>query len=152
MDTEMNLAIQKRCDTDMSEALRASREERGFLMQAGMAYCEARQFQEARDVFHGLAALDPKEPLAEIGLGSVCFGEGRFGEATAHYRAALKLSPSNAYAFALLGEAQVFQENYVAARTSLRRAQQLDGNGRYGTLANNLLKLVDCLQEQESSH
>lgn len=148
----MTLAIQNQRDLKSSEAMGASREERAFLLQAGTVYCEARRFDEARDVFLGLAALDPKEPLAEIGLGSVCFGEGRFSEAAAHYRSALKLSPSNAYAFALLGEAQIFQRNFAAAHISLRRAQQLDRNGCYGALAGNLLKLVDCLKEQESTH
>jgi len=110
-------------------------------MQAGAT------FQHARDILYKLRARCPNEPYAEIGLGSICFSEGRIEAAIDHYREALKLSPCNAYAYALLGESQMFQGEYSAARVSLRRACDIDPKGPYGRLADRLLTLMQFLPQ-----
>jgi len=115
-----------------------------------MAYRDSHRFQEARDTFLTIRALRPREPNTEIGLGSTCFSEGRFEDAIRHYREALRLSPCNAYAYALLGESQIFHGECSAARVSLRRAREIDRTGPYGRLAQNLLHFLDSLPAAES--
>lgn len=119
------------------------------LVKAGMAHRDSYRFEEARDTFLTIRALCPKEPNAEIGLGSVCFSEGRFEAAIVHYREALKLNPCNAYAYALLGESQIFQGEGSAARVSLRRAREIDPKGPYGQLAQHLLRFSESLPTHE---
>jgi Flp pilus assembly protein TadD len=121
-------------------------------MEAGMHYRETRQFEAARRIFEQIQFLDPDEPLAEIGLGSVCFSEGQFAAAAVHYRRALYLSPRNAYAYALLGESQIFQSEFAGARVSLRRAVEIDPRGSYGQLANGLLRFMQFLPGYEASN
>ncbi len=114
-----------------------------------MAHRDSYRFQEARDTFLTIRTLCPEEPNAEIGLGSVCFSEGRFEAAIVHYHQALKLSPCNAYAYALLGESQIFQDDCSAARVSLRRAREIDPKGPYGQLAQHLLRFLESLPADE---
>ncbi len=85
-----------------------SKEELASLVKAGMIHRDSHRFKEARDIFLSVRALCPTEPHGEIGLGSTCFAEGRFEAAIGHYRQALKLNPCDAYAYALLGESQIF--------------------------------------------
>lgn len=120
------------------------------LIKAGMIHCASLRFKEARDAFLQVRALCPGEPHGDIGLGSTCFAEGRFEAAMGHYRQALKLNPCNAYAFALLGESQIFHGDRSAARLSLRRACEIDPKGSYGRLAQRLLGLLECLPTHES--
>ena len=126
-----------------------SKENLASLMKAGVTHRDSHRFEEARDIFLNIRALCPKEPNAEIGLGSICFSEGRFEAAIGHYRQALKLSPCNAYAYALLGESQIFRGECSAARVSLRRAREIDPKGPYGQLAQHLLGLLEFLPADE---
>ena len=120
------------------------------LLKVGMAYRDSHRFNEARDTFLTIRALRSGEPNAEIGLGSTCFSEGRYEDAIRHYREALRLNPCNAYAYALLGESQIFHAQSSAARVSLRRAREIDRSGPYGRLAQQLLHLLDSLPAAES--
>ena len=126
-----------------------SKEDIAGLMKAAMIHRDSQRFEEARDLFSSVRALCPAEPGAEIGLGSTCFAEGRFDAAIGHYRQALRLSPCNAYAYALLGESQIFKGEYRAARVSLQRACELDPKGPYGRLAQQLLALSKLLLAHE---
>lgn len=128
-----------------SERQPLSREDLASLMKAGMAHRDSNRFQEARDIFLKVRALCPTEPHGELGLGSTCFSEGRLEDAICHYRQALKLSPCNAYAYALLGESQIFRGECSAACMSLRRACEIDPKGPYGRLAQQLLLFLESL-------
>ena len=126
-----------------------SKEDLASLLKTGITYRDNYRFEEARDIFSAIRSFYPSEPNAEIGLGSICFSEGRFEAAAGHYREALKLNPCNAYAYALLGESQVFLGEDSAARISLGRACQIDPKGPYGRLAQNLLRLLEFLPKRE---
>lgn len=119
------------------------------LVKAGMVHGAAKHFAQAREIFTRVRVLWPAQPHGELGLGSVCFSEGQFEAAIGHYRAALKLSPCNAYAYALLGESQIFQLEHSAARVSLRRACEIDPNGPYGRLARHLLLFLQSVPAHE---
>jgi Flp pilus assembly protein TadD len=136
---------------DYKRVKQATKKDLGNLVEAGLACCTARRFPEARTLFLRVKELDPAQPLGEIGLGSVCFSEGDFATAIGHYRSALKLNPRSAYAYALLGESQIFQLEHANARVSLRRASEMDPRGPYGQLAQDLLRFLESLAMCDSS-
>ena len=117
----------------------ASPEEIALLMEAGFIYRYSKRFQEAREVFLGVRALRPRNEVPEIALGTVSFEEGDFGNAIRHYTRAIEINPRSAYAYAHLGEAQLFRKDQESARISLNRALELDPNGEFGNLARTLL-------------
>ena len=118
-------------------------EELTFLVEAGIIYRDAKNFQAARDVFNGIRALYPRHDFPEILLGTVEFQQGEFDAAELHYRKALELNPRSAYAYAHLGEACLFRKDKDSARTHLKTALTLDPLGDYGKLARRLMELAD---------
>ena len=120
-----------------------SGEELAFLLEAGIIYREAKNFQAARDVFTGVRNLVPRHELPEILLGTVDFQEGNFDGAEVHYRKALELNPRSAYAYAHLGEAFLFRKDKDTARTHLKTAISLDPLGEFGKLARRLMEMAD---------
>lgn len=113
------------------------------MVEAGIIYRDARNFQAARDVFTGVKALLPGHDLPEIMLGTVEFHQGNFEAAESHYRKALELNPRSAFAYAQLGEAALFRKDKETARAHLKTALTLDPLGEFGTLARRLLEMVD---------
>ncbi len=120
-----------------------SHEEIAFLLEAGIIYRDAKNFQAARDVFTGVKALVPNHELPEIFLGTVDFQEGNFDTAEAHYRKALELNPRSAFAYAHLGEACLFRKDKEGARTHLKSALNLDPLGEFGKMARRLMEMTD---------
>ena len=121
----------------------ANRDEIAILLEAGIILREARRFPEAREVFAGVRALQPANEVAEIGLGTVAFHEGKHEEARRHYRKALEINPKSAYALAHLGETEIFARNKDAAREHLKKALELDPRGSFGKMARSLLTIAD---------
>lgn len=120
-----------------------SQEEMAFLLEAGIIYRDARNFQAARDVFTGAKMLAPQHELPEILLGTVDLQEGNFEAAETHYRKALELNPRSAFAYAHLGEASLFRKDKEKARTHLKSAISLDPLGESGKMARTLMELTD---------
>lgn len=119
-----------------------SHEEAAFLVEAGIIYRDAKNFQAARDVFTGVRTLFPQHDLPEILLGTVEFQEGHFEAAETHYRKALELNPRSAFAYAHLGEACLFRKDKEAARTHLTTALALDPLGEFGKMARRLMEMA----------
>ena len=120
-----------------------SREEVAFLVEAGIIYRDAKNFQAARDIFSGLRALFPSSDSPEVFLGTVEFQQGKFTEAEVHYRKALELNPRSAFAYAHLGESYLFRKDKETARTHLKNALALDPLGEFGKMARRLMELTD---------
>ena len=116
-----------------------SPEEIALLMEAGFIYRYSKRFHEAREIFRGVRALRPRNEVPEIALGTVSFEEGDFRNAIRHYTKAIGINPRSAYAYAHLGEAQLFRKDEENARISLKRALELDPNSQFGNLARTLL-------------
>ena len=120
-----------------------SKEELAFLLEAGVIYREAKNFQAARDIFTGVATMLPQHDLPEIFLGTVEFQQGNFDGAEVHYRKALELNPRSAFAYAHLGEACLFRKDKEAARGHLKSAMTLDPLGEFGKMARRLMEMTD---------
>jgi|SRR5579863_4454915 len=124
-------------------AIAISNDELAFLVEAGLIYRDARNFQAARDVFTGVKALYPTHDFPEVFLGTVEFQQSNFDRAEAHYRKALELNPRSALAYAYLGEAFLFRKDKETARTHCKTAISLDPLGSSGKLARRLLEMAD---------
>jgi Flp pilus assembly protein TadD len=120
-----------------------SKEEIAFLLEAGVIYREAKNFQAARDVFTGVGTLLPQHELPEIFLGTVEFQQGNFEAAETHYRKALELNPRSAFAYAHLGEACLFRKDKETARAHFKSAMTLDPLGEFGKMARRLMEMSD---------
>ncbi|MFZ0735282.1 MAG: tetratricopeptide repeat protein [Candidatus Sulfotelmatobacter sp.] len=120
-----------------------SHDELAFLVEAGLIYRDADNFQAARDVFAGVKLLYPKHDFPEVFLGTVQFQQKKFADAEAHYRKALELNPRSAFAYAYLGEVCLFQKKKEEAGKHLKTAVTLDPLGEYGKLARRLLEMAD---------
>jgi tetratricopeptide (TPR) repeat protein len=121
----------------------ASKEETALLMEAGLVYRDAEKFDEAREIFRGVRALFPKSEVPEVALGTVSFQARDFDGAVAHYQEALKMNSQSAYAYAHLGEAELFRMDKKAARAALNKALELDPKGEFGKMARALTSLAE---------
>jgi Flp pilus assembly protein TadD len=120
-----------------------SNDEAAFLLEAGIIYRDAKNYQAAKDVFSGVQILFPQNDVPEVLLGTVEFQAGNFEAAEVHYRKALELNSRSAFAYAHLGEASLFRKDKEAARASLKSALALDPLGEFGKMARRLLEMAD---------
>lgn len=121
-------------------------EELEVLLEAAILYREAGGLDHARDIFQGVRSLAPSSEIPEVGLGTVAFHRGNFAEAKKHYLRALQRNPDSAWAYAHLGEAELFLRNKQEARVHLITAQRLDPGGPFGGMAQDLMTLVDVVE------
>ncbi len=122
--------------------IKPSAEELQTLMEAGFILRDAKRFGDARVVFQGVKALAPASTEAEVALGAVAFHEGDFETAKKHYRRAIAANPRDAWAYAHLGEAELFSKQKEDAVRSLKKAVELDEKGAHGNMARKLLQLA----------
>lgn len=88
-----------------------------LLMQRGRQALQARQYAAAEQVYQEAAKRDPKEPLAQIGLGNVAMARKQLPQAEQYYLQAARLQPGN--------------ENTVRALSRLYQAQSPARYSRY---------------------
>src|SRR5215472_11190122 len=98
-----------------------SREEIGFLLETGLIYRDSGRFAEAREVLSGLRALLPQDDAVAVVLGTVNFQQGDFDGAARQYSQALDFNPRSAYAYAHLGELEIFRKNKEQAAGYLKQ-------------------------------
>jgi tetratricopeptide (TPR) repeat protein len=123
-----------------------SHDELAFLVEAGVIYRDAGNYQAARDIFMGVKTLYPKHDFPEVFLGTVEFQQRNFDCAQTHYRNAIELNPRSAFAYAHLGEVCLFCKDKESARAHLKTAFSLDPLGDFGKLARRLLEMTDLVK------
>lgn len=127
-----------------------SREEIGFLIETSLIYRDSGRFREAREVLTGVRAMLPENDAVAVILGTVSFQQGDFDGAARHYKQALEFNPRSAYAYAHLGELEIFRKDKEQAAAYLREAIKLDPRGVYGTFARNLLEFGEAVHYKET--
>jgi len=127
-----------------------SREEIGFLIETSLIYRDSGRFAEAREVLAGVRALSPQNAAVAVVLGTVSFQQGDFEGAARHYKQALDFNPRSAYAYAHLGELEIFRKRKAQAAAYLKEAIKLDPRGVYGTFARSLLEFGEAVQYKET--
>jgi Flp pilus assembly protein TadD len=134
----------------MSWNINPSRDEIGFLVEAGVIYRDSGRFAEAREVLTGVRALAPQSDAVAVLLGTVDFQQGDFDAAERNYRLALELNPKSAYAYAHLGELAIFRKDKQQAEVCLKQSIKLDPRGMHGNLARRLMEMAAAVHYNET--
>lgn len=117
-----------------------SKKEAMIMIEAGYQLMNMRRFDQAREVFSGVAALLPKSEVPHFALGSLEFALGRDDKALQEYRKAQLLAPESGVARAYAGEALLFMGKVTEAVKELNAAIELDPNGDGARFARALLE------------
>lgn len=118
------------------------RKELALMMECGYIMVGMQRFEQARDVFQGIAVLAPESEIPIVALGSVAFCEGKFKEAMRWYQKALQLVPESLFAKAYLGEALFFDGNTPAATEQLQAVTATNAASKAGIFAKSLLDAI----------
>ncbi|MFN7130924.1 MAG: tetratricopeptide repeat protein, partial [Myxococcales bacterium] len=92
----------------------------------GFSMYEQGRYREAKIVFEGLAALDPKESYYRTALGAVYLAQDKLDDALAEFDAAIKLSDTDIAAFVNRGEVRLRKGDILDAAQDFKRAVDLD--------------------------
>lgn len=130
----------------MPWTVQPTRDDLQALLEAGFILRAAGRLDDARVVFQGVQALSPGSAVAEIALGTLDFQRGDYAKARQRYERVIEANPRDAWAYAHLGEAELFDKREEAARAALDKAVELDPKGPNGALARRLRKLTDEVQ------
>jgi tetratricopeptide (TPR) repeat protein len=96
-----------------------------LLMEAGYLLMELTKYNEAEEVFTGVAAMLPHSDVPHVALGNLFFSLGRWNQALKAHKDALKANPKSALAHAHIGEVLFFMKKPEEAVKSLKQAQDL---------------------------
>lgn len=113
------------------------------LLEAGYMYLAMKNFKNARQVFEGVCALVPKHDVPQVALANVYFAQHKFLESTRVLKNTIKDRPDSAFAHAYLGESQLFYGKKDEAVANLKKASELEPQGKSGDFARSLLQLID---------
>lgn len=99
------------------------------LAELGYRLLESGKLDDARRIFEGLVALNPKEPYFLLAVGAAAQREERFEDAERWYSKALERDDHNPIAWANRGEVRVMLANIEGATDDLIQAVKLDPKG-----------------------
>ena len=114
------------------------------LLEAGYIWMDMGQYDKARDVFLGVAALMPKSEIPQIALGTLEFAQGRHDKALQAYRSAQRLAPRSALPRAHAGEALLFMGKVNEAVKELKAAVDVEPDGDGARLAKALMEAKEA--------
>lgn len=115
-----------------------------ILLEAGYIWMDMGQYEKAKEVFTGVAALMPKSEIPQIALGTLEFAQGRHDKALQAYRAAQRLAPRSGLPRAHVGEALLFMGKVNEAVKELKAAQDVEPEGDGAKLAAALMAAKDA--------
>ena len=114
-----------------------------LLLEVGYFYLELQKFQEAEEIFRGVAALIPHSEIPHIALGHLYFSQGHFTPALKANKAAVLLNAKSAPAHAAVGEVLFFLNKPDQAVTALNKAIQYSPESPAAEFAQALLHAND---------
>ena len=100
--------------------------DKGLTAEYGQCLRSLGRLSEARDVFRGLLAVDPKFAPGHLGLGNVLQAECRHDEAIAEFEAALAVNPADAPSLANKATSLQFLGRPQDALATYERAVEAD--------------------------
>lgn len=115
------------------------RHEAMVLLEAGYLLMDMGQFDKAKEVLSGTAALMPRSEVAQLALGTLEFAQGHHDKALQAYRAAQRLAPKSGLPRAHAGEALLFLGKVQEAMKELKAAIDLEPEGDGAKLAQALI-------------
>ena len=114
-----------------------------IMLEAGYMYLAMQKFKEAKKVFEGIIAITPKHDIPKVALSNVYFSQSKFLEAIRTLKQAIKDNPESAYAYAHLGESQLFYGKKDDALKSLNKALELDEEENVKDFTQSLIELIE---------
>jgi Flp pilus assembly protein TadD len=138
-----------RGEVTLAELQGVTYEQARAIGQVGCELSAAGRLEEARILFKGLVAMNPKDAGTHAALGTVLQRLGQSAEALAAYDAALALHPDHVVALANRGELRL-RSGERAGVEDLRRAVEADPEGktRAGRRARDLLAALSAASAQ----
>lgn len=117
-----------------------------FLLESGYLLKDLGRYAEARDVFLGVAALLPDQPLPQTALGSCLLAEGRVDEAFRHLQAVRERFPDDPMVMVQIAEVLIWKKDLAGAKTLLQQALEKDPRGPAAGAARSWLKAAGQLE------
>ncbi|MCI0669706.1 MAG: tetratricopeptide repeat protein [Myxococcaceae bacterium] len=138
-----------RGEVTLAELQGLTYEQARAIAQVGCELSGAGRLEEARILFKGLVAMNPKDAGVHAALGTVYQRLGRNEEARASYDAALAQAPRNPVALANRGELRL-RSGDVGGLEDLTHAVEADPEGRTraGSRARGLLEATSLAHAQ----
>ena len=135
-----------RGDVSPGQAVGLDAEQTAALMKTGHTLFEHGRLDSARDIFAGLAVLDPGNAYVHGMLGAISQQAGDWNAAIAHYGRCLELSPDDPQAWVNRGEILLRAGQLDPAVADLKEAILRDPAGR-NPAANRARVLVAMVQD-----
>ena len=110
-------------------------------MEAGYVCIGMKRYKHARELFEGLAVIEPQSEIPHVALGNVDFCEGKLRSAIKCYTQALKVDANSSFAKVYLGEALFFDGKKDEALKLLTAVAKKDKGGA-GEFAMALLDAI----------
>lgn len=129
-------------------SVKASQDEILFLMESGYLSRDLGRSQAASDIFLGVSALVPHEPLPLAAIGTVLVAEGRYDEAVRHLEKALAVFPDDPLIEAHLGEALLYLKENARARKLFERSIQAQPKGPGAEISQSYLSFLDAVEKK----
>ena len=114
-----------------------------LLLEAGYFLMQLGQYEEAKDIFVGVAALFPHSDVPCIALGNLYLAQGKAALAVKEHKRALTRAPNSITAQVHLGEALLFQKKNQQAMHVLKKAIEKDPESLAARFARELLHAND---------
>jgi len=121
-----------------------SKHQAQVMLEAGYLWMDMGQFDKAREIFSGVAALMPRSEVPHLALGTLEFALGRHDKALQSYRVAGRLAPRSGLPRAHAAEALLFLGKSDEAMKELKAAIDADPEGDGAKLARALLEAKDA--------
>jgi len=118
-----------------------------LLMEAGHLCRYARRFREAREIFHGVAALLPQRETADLALAAVACDEEKYEEAEKLCRSILQTSPGSIADYAQLAEVRIARGDTAGALAILKASHSLRPTGTLLALVRSLERLAHAASD-----
>jgi tetratricopeptide (TPR) repeat protein len=103
-----------------------TKEKQYEMAKLGHRFIRQGKLDEAKHVFEGLLALDPRDAYFHLALGSIAQRENELDEAEERYTAALSINPYSPPALANRGEVRMMQGRMLDGAKDLLRALEED--------------------------
>ena len=108
----------------------------------GLAYLGKGNFLKALEELQAVAVMNPRNPVARLSLGRVCFAMDKSEQAIAEYTKALEIYHDYGAAYYYLGQAQLKMSRIDAARVSFKEAVRFIPDSELGRAALGYLDLI----------
>lgn len=117
-----------------------------FLAEAAYLWFYLGAPRRAEQIFQGLTVLAPNDPIGFVGLAELLLASGEWRGAAVHARSAISSQNIRrqglAFAYYLLGQAELGQANLTEAERCFDRVMELDGTGPVGAACRCWCKIL----------